>query len=302
MTRPWPGVVVAVLALFLTGCSAPTVIVFSGSEPPLGTIPVITSPDQVNLPIYAYWPNPDQTVAIMLQGESLINRCVQDAGGTPQTLWTINDPSTGASHDATQADLISFVTTSHRADATRGNLWGFFDPSSADQYGYGVPPGADGYLVVTMGDPGTGLSSCFDRVSSVAPGGSAAWPLYLFSLPDHGPQWPGDDSRFAAAVQSWSDCMKDKGYAYANPDDAMSDAIQPSTDQATQKAIAVADVACKVSTNLVGVGVAVQTAYQQEYIDSHREELATFQQQISDYLAGRVTVPSAAPSPSGAPS
>jgi len=302
MTRSWPGVVVAVLALFLTGCSAPTVIVFSGSEPPLGTIPVITSPDQVNLPIYVYWPNPDQTVAVMLQGESLINRCIQDAGGTPQTLWTITDSSTGASHDATQVDLIDYATMLHRNDVTRNNLWGFFDASSAEQYGYATPTGDDSYLLLTMGDPGTALSSCFGQVSAVAPGGSAAWPLYLHSLPDHGPQWPANDSRFAAAEQSWSACMKDKGFDYATPDDARSDATQPSTDPAKQKAIAVADVACKVSTNLVGVGVAVQTAYQQEYIDSHREELATYQQQIADYLAGRVTVPSAAPSPSGAPS
>ncbi|MDQ4504159.1 hypothetical protein [Sinomonas sp. ASV322] len=52
----------------------------------------------------------------------------------------------------------------------------------------------------------------------------------------------------------------------------------------TEIAAAVADVQCKISTNLVGIGAALQTAYDQEYIAKHRAALDAFAADWDGYL------------------
>ncbi|MCL2483519.1 MAG: hypothetical protein FWF43_08935, partial [Propionibacteriaceae bacterium] len=68
----------------------------------------------------------------------------------------------------------------------------------------------------------------------------------------------------------------------------------------------VADMNCKISTNLVGVAVAVQSAYDQVYIDSHRDALNTWKQKLDALLSGTATLPDInqfmTPNPGGNPS
>lgn len=78
------------------------------------------------------------------------------------------------------------------------------------------------------------------------------------------------DSRVVATFAAWSGCMAKAGYHYADPlraagDPAFSRAAQPS---AQQLAVAAADIACKASTNLVGVWFTVECAYQRRAIDA----------------------------------
>jgi len=91
--------------------------------------------------------------------------------------------------------------------------------------------------------------------------------------------------------------MRDKGFDYPDPRAAVFDQ-QWQSSQANgsgvtpqEIATAVADMDCKVSTNLVGWAVAVQSAYDQAYIDSHRDALDRWQNLISDFLSERVVVP-----------
>jgi len=120
-------------------------------------------------------------------------------------------------------------------------------------------------------------------------------PFSVSELPDNGSPWHLDDSRYQAVAAQWSGCMKDNGFDYPTPREAMADNYQgAATDRA--RAVAVADVKCKLSTNLVGVAVAVQSAYDQEYIDTHVDQLAALRVNIADFLAGRVTVPDTLPS------
>src|SRR5262249_27537689 len=102
------------------------------------------------------------------------------------------------------------------------------------------------------------------------------------ALPDGGPAVPVKDPRMVAVDAAWSTCMKDKGFHYANPVAALTDpqwtpkGSGPTTPTTKEVAVATADLACKRSTNLMGVAVAVETAYDQQYIASHRAQLAAY--------------------------
>ncbi|MDR2973758.1 MAG: hypothetical protein LBV00_03445 [Propionibacteriaceae bacterium] len=116
----------------------------------------------------------------------------------------------------------------------------------------------------------------------------------ISNLPDGGPAWHPQDSRFVAAEATWSTCMTQRGFTYATPLDAINKNHMTAASPESM-AVAAADVQCKIDTNLVGIGVAVQSAYEQQYIDTHRDALTTQQKQIADFIAGHVTIPKQAP-------
>ena len=289
--------IVAAIGLLLSGC-----VSAAGSpdaEPSLGAIPQITSPDQVVFPIDSFLPSVDQTVALMLEGTSLVNACVQAGGGTSAATWSVANPANSADmHPASQTDLFAVVSQYRQDGVTRSGWWGLFtDLATAAQVGYQMAPGSK-ILALDMDVNDPLVSDCVARVDAVSPGGSVTAQPVVNLLPDDGPQYRPDDSRFVAVEQQWSACMKGQGFDYATPNDAIGSFTSPGgpTVTAVEKATASADIQCKIQTNLVGIGVAVQSAYDQQYIDTHREQLAALQTQIADYLAGRVQVPSQAPS------
>jgi hypothetical protein len=87
------------------------------------------------------------------------------------------------------------------------------------------------------------------------------------------------DSRVRAVFVRWSKCLAAGGYDYRTP-------LDPPRDprfvkgEVTAKEIetATADVACKQRTNLVGVWLAVESAYQRRQIHDNREALLKIQQ------------------------
>jgi bacterioferritin-associated ferredoxin len=92
------------------------------------------------------------------------------------------------------------------------------------------------------------------------------------------------DSRVQAAWSKWSDCMRARGYAYAEPWDANDDP-RWGGDSVTDREIATAtaDVACRREGNLVGIWNAVEVAYQTEAIERHAQELAEIRAYIDAY-------------------
>ena len=301
MLRVSRVVIVVVAGVALVGCTPATSQVAT-QEPSLGSIPIVTSSEQVVLPIHSYLPSVEQNVAFMNAGKNFVNSCIQSEGGTEETNWFLEDDVTGVSREATQNDLIDFVSAYRRNDVIFSGMWGFFGVDTVAQHGYNHVEESSFYMFVGDGD--TAMDSCFTRVNSVTPGTlGAGWPLQISGLPDGGPQWHPEDSRFVTVQEQWSQCMGTHGFAYATPDEAINSNVLAQTDAEKQKAKAVAsaDIQCKLDTNLVGVAVAVQSAYEQQYIDSHRDQLTEFQNQFAGYLAGRVTVPDEVPA-SGEPS
>ncbi|MDR2620457.1 MAG: hypothetical protein LBC29_05020 [Propionibacteriaceae bacterium] len=130
------------------------------------------------------------------------------------------------------------------------------------------------------------------------------------ALPEGDPRVPLSDSRYKVVAEKWSACMKNYGFDYETPLYASRDhewveaamaAVQETAGgvpltptsgvSAYQTAVAAADVQCKLDTNLVGIAVAVQSAYDQIYIDAHREQLADLQREIAEFLKGNIQVP-----------
>jgi hypothetical protein len=187
--------------------------------------------------------------------------------------------------------VLSFLGDGHVEDI-RSELWGFFDPKNASRLGYGRAGGDLGALPsgVPPGVTPDEFAACSLSVHGSFPlgnGGGAFSARYPSALPDGGPPVPSGDSRVDTVVGAWSTCMKKRGFDYPDPVSAEFDprwGVGASDGSAEQIATATADMDCKAETNLVGIELAVQSAYDQEYIESHREALENMAEVIADYI------------------
>jgi hypothetical protein len=192
---------------------------------------------------------------------------------------------------ADPSQIAEFINYGIRNRAVRSPLWGFFDTTNASQFGYELPTGEVAGIqsaLAPAGDPPNDIVSCRKQADKGIAGGKG--PAFFIvlpqSLPSGGPTVPADDVTFTKAVSAWSACMAKRGFKYSDPLSALYDKkwVSDQPANAIQIATASADVQCKVTTNLVGIGLAVQSAYDQRYIDAHRAALVKYQNQISAYI------------------
>jgi hypothetical protein len=103
------------------------------------------------------------------------------------------------------------------------------------------------------------------------------------------------DDRVVAVFGTWSDCMKQQGYAFKTPFDAAASAnIETPAPSTVEIKTAVADVACKQKTNLVGVFYGVERGYQDSAIQQNIEQLNKLKAEIDQVVkaaAGALGVP-----------
>ena len=251
-----------------------------GPEPTVGVVPTVDRPSLVSRPIDAYLPSAQQLSALAQVWLTAMNNCLGEHGVS------------GSYSVSGEGGLDAFIKGLVDDRALRGDLWGFFGVDTAGTDGYRRPDGAGSGLLEVVpppGVPGDVRNTC-TRAGKDALGGHVWMDLAApSSLPDGGPTLPSSDSRWVAGVAAWSACMKDKGFSYDSPLAAIGDAAWrgAATVSPAQIATASADVACKVSTNLVGIGVAVQSAYDQQYIDAHGTELKAAVAKRDTYLRGK---------------
>lgn len=193
-------------------------------------------------------------------------------------------------------DVAGFINGYFRARQVMSMLWGMFDPGYERKYGYHPPDLGSG----GSGDSppsGIGLAvakKCRAEAQKAMPDGLDALELIGTSaLADGGPALAVDDPRVLHVHKEWSECMLQRGFTYDSPADAVTRWGRGGPGKAKpivskeEIATAVADFACKKSTNLVGVCLAVQNAYDQRYIDAHRPELDARRARIADFLRHR---------------
>jgi len=293
---------VGLAALLLTaGCSnqAPR-----PPAPALGPIPNITSVDAISLPIDAYIPTSAQILALQKATDVVSARCMRRYG-LPY-------------HPPVMAGFADFA----RQNKARTALYGFFDLSTARSKGYDTqvagPDGASGEVPYTMAEMGvlrgqstSGSAVAVFKGKKVPAGGCRQQGIDAVggpppvptaeALPGGGPKVPSDDPHMQAVNARWAACMKGKGFAYPNPWAAYTSpkwkasaagAPARGTPHSSEEiATAAADVECKLSTNLVGVAVAVEIAYDRRYIAAHTSQLTTFERRLGDQprTAARLT-------------
>lgn len=89
------------------------------------------------------------------------------------------------------------------------------------------------------------------------------------------------DSRVRAVNAKWSACMKRAGHDYADPSKANNDAeFAGPRPTARELTVAVADVRCKVETNLINIMASVESAYQRRALERNAETLAAVRKGI----------------------
>lgn len=281
-----PAIVAAVTLGALVGCSG------SSAAPPtqlpapsIGSLPTgITSPAQISRPIDAYLLSSDEIVASESTRVRSADECMSDKGY----------PTADVTADG---DLGASIALGVHNRVVLSDLYGFFDGVDvARQYGYQPPPGSAGSYGVTWSPdvPQDMVDECFARAAVDAGAADALDLTTTQGLPDGGPAVPSGAAAYVQAVTDWSSCMAQRGYSYSDPQAALGD-VRWSQDRMsdhaspTQIATATADVECKMSTNLIGVAVAVQAAYDQQYIDSHTDQLSAYKTQLLAALAGAPT-------------
>ncbi|MFD5467591.1 hypothetical protein ACFWIQ_32965 [Kitasatospora sp. NPDC127059] len=291
MKRSTTSALTIALLAALAGCGA------SGTrpEPPqLGEIPTVTGVGQVVRPIDAYLPTAAQSRTVARAAYLTSARCLRRLG-----ISEPPGPDPARTEGADDRDV-------------RSQLYGYFAPERVATTGYdavvapgtGQPASAATRQALT-GRDATGAPITEYQGKPVPEGGCLQEGLdavggsrFLHSdpsaLPDGGPKEPLTDPRVVAADRRWSGCMKEHGFAYATPADAYldprwRDSARSSGTSVTHSpaeiATATADDACKRSTGFMGIAVAVQSAYDRQYIAAHPDDLATFAQGVSRHVA-----------------
>jgi hypothetical protein len=249
----------------------------------------VTQTQGVVRPIDGYLPSTEDVLKVVAANTEKINRCLIS-----------NGLSGGYSPAADPSEVPKFVASLASDNVTRNDLWGFFDTDAAtySHYGYDRPPNqSGGFETLSPPGPQAVIDKCEASAHAGLPGDPDSDPEFLVdihSLPGRGPEVPLNDSRWLTAQAKWSTCMAAAGFAgYKSPLDSLFDAKWQQTGSdgrasasTEQIATATADIICKQKTNLVGIGLAVQSAYDQRYIQSNTQALNEFRTKISAYLSG----------------
>ncbi len=291
--RPARLVATMALAAILTGCSpAAAPGGAEPAEPPVGAVPTILSSTGLRLPVEDYLPTTEQSDRLARARLSLIHLCMSRFGFE----YSVKPVPSG--------DYGPVNLTDRR--------YGITDAGLARIFGYGLGPrdparavrperpeiGADGQNVlsgqgrtVVNGAPvpeGGCIGEADRRLTDPIPSSVAI---------RHGSQLQfesfaqsREDSRVQNAFSAWSACMAEAGYHYADPLATAADPSFAETVNGQQIAVALADIDCKASTNLVGIWYTIESAYQRRAIDADPSTYAAAKQGIAarDRLAATV--------------
>ncbi|ROS25624.1 hypothetical protein EDF22_2839 [Rathayibacter sp. PhB127] len=287
--RPRPTRMLALVAVLaatvgLGGCTtqarAPEDGPATTAEPRLGLIRVPTDPSQIVRPIDQYVPDTQLILQLVRAERTKQIACLREDDDERSIEWPLDEEA-----------VLAFLGDG-QVEYEHSKLWGFFDPENASRHGYTRAGDDVGALPsgVPAGVAPDEFAKCSMSVHGSFPlgdGGGAFSARYPSALPDGGPPVPSADSRVEAVVGAWSTCMTKRGFDYPDPISAEFDprwggGTSPVTPE--QIATATADMDCKAETNLVGIELAVQSAYDQEYIESHREALENMAEVIADYI------------------
>ncbi|MEO3869872.1 hypothetical protein ABGB18_13675 [Nonomuraea sp. B12E4] len=234
------------------------------------------TPDRtaLRLPLDDYQHSPIQGLAVTNAYRVLLIRCAQRHG---RILPITSSPR----------PLVGPRTWTERR-------YGLTDAADAASYGYGLgprdparhPPESaplDPATIAVITGSGAGHDvppgGCQEearKALAMAPAGADP------SLPEHlsmlSFQRSRIDSRVRAAVEGWSACMRAAGHSYATPFDPIADPAFRDGTSEKELATARTDLACKKRTNLVGIWLSVESAFQRTMIAQNATALRAAKQ------------------------
>jgi hypothetical protein len=246
--------------------------------PRMGPVTRPETSGDLHRPIDKYLLAPAQSYRLLEAETARINHCVGRAAS-----------ESTAPSAASKAAVLNFLTTQQSDDVQRSSLWGFFDPSNAAVVGYARSPGVIASIEIRApaGVPQETYRACSRAADDALPTSNGLNALFSGipeALPGGGPFVPATDSRYRKAERAWIACMQTRNYSYRSARAPLDDSQLLAAGERAQIAAATADVRCKLETNLVGIGLAVQSAYDRAYIASHRQALRAFKSKVEAYI------------------
>ena len=259
-----------------------------GPEPVIGTPPVIQSEAEFPLPLDAYRPTDDYGLKVTWAVNQKARDCLRRYG--------LDMPKAEGAVPAVRVPGLALV-----------RAWGVADPARAATYGYGFAPvpGDDGSSL----DPpesqpyrdmnktefsvysGTATAhnglpvpegGCLQEAHRILGYTGAFYGDDVQMLLQQALKYTLRDSRVKAVTLQWHDCMRRAGFSYASPQQASADPAWQHKTTAREIATAQADVTCKQQTNLLGIGLTVQAAYEQQLIDRNAAALAPLRTRLTE--------------------
>jgi hypothetical protein len=288
--RTTPIATAALLAVLVTtaGCSASTtgparaaVPSAAPQEPTIGAVPQLATTVGKTLPIEAYLFTEEQRRQLDSARDVLAVQCMkkfgiaytpvaESASSRSQTAhrYDVIDPANGYRSSDPRTPPATPNLTPEQATVLTGSLPG--KPAGTYQ-GSAVPAGG------CNGEAARQLTSNGGSLTDSELAVNINFDNYRRSM---------TDDRLRAVFQTWSDCMKAKGFAYATPADAMRDKrwLTGATASPEEIATATADSACRQQTNVVGTWFAVESADEAQAIKDHLPELTQIRQGMDQVL------------------
>ncbi|MGW6722487.1 hypothetical protein [Streptomyces sp. NPDC054995] len=295
-----PRIVGATALLALTMCACSTSGV-GGGEPKLGSVPTPGHLDsaRITTPLDAYLPSPEENYTLKKARVLLVNSCMRELGyaQNPQPLTRFSgkpylehgefsvvplDQAERYGYKQSPGDEESGAEAESRYGKSVTDVQGGLLSGKASTFnGKKVPAqGCEGEAlrIITKG------ASTAEEVT--LPDGSAAGSgkggfgegyaeMVVSSARGKAMAKVREDSRFQEVTEHWSDCMEKQGYDYDSPSSAWNDKKWADATRAGKQeiAVAVADMGCKQKVNYLGVGIAVETAYEKQVIEESAEVL-----------------------------
>jgi hypothetical protein len=269
------AVAIPTAALSPAAGTAPRVA--TDAEPTVSSIPVVTDWRQITLPLDAYVQDAADRQVVLRAEYAATKECMESFGfdfNAPQ--W--DKPELADLSPSIHYRLYGLLDLQHAQ--TMGYHAYVEEPTAEAQNSAEQHP--DGYDDVLATNSGTGTfngqpvpdGGCIGKARVAIEGTSANEDL-VSNLDARAYTAHNTDSRVKFGFEAWSNCMSKEGYTYKTPMDANNDNRWSGPTATTEEiAVATADVNCKLATNLVGIRMAVDAAYQRQEIASHATELA----------------------------
>lgn len=294
-----PAWALVLLAAVTTGCSAAD----SGHPAAVHPVPVPTPSTsvQLQLPLGAYMFTSGQSAEVSYLTNLLTKDCMTKLGF--QYLPTL----TSAAVEQNTRDF----------DEAGSRLWGVSDLVAAQEYGYHLPswmasaasvqtigslPPAERQALYGNAAPAGGSTAGPAGHAKGIPAGGCAGQANRELAPAIGSTGGGaaqivvqlNQQSFTQAVADptvlgvfakWSACMSAHGYHYPSPFAAAEAADLSGSVTQAEIQTAVTDVQCKLKTNLLGIGYAVQADIQDRMINQNATELTQIKAQVQHETA-----------------
>ncbi|MGL5406400.1 MAG: hypothetical protein ACRDAX_06385 [Propionibacteriaceae bacterium] len=255
--------------LLCTACASRTVSTDSdGLLPtPTSTPPTVVSPLDIHRPVLSYMPTQQEYSQMHQIHGKLVAECLS----TPEQK--ISFIGAGNIYDPILRENANSPIWGNISTISDARIYGYHEKSIAVGYG-GFNP------IPVVNNP-----DCDPNVSKLFPDGKEYTSLSAIEgLPNDGPRRASNDSRTKPIVDEWSLCMKNRGFNFSGPLDAIEKYIYDKSPSFAEINTAVADMECKQKTNFVARMLAWQLVYDEDYINKNRAALEKQRQDIKDFI------------------